>query len=97
MEIDSHREKSQKMNPQERLSFRRELVDNLKLLLELIDAIRSECALADDRFTAMFFAGLHTTVAAFVNRSFGHQARNRLVVTWPQSSESAPRFDHNSR
>lgn len=84
------------MTQREHLSFRRELVDNLTLLLELIDAIRSECALADDRLTAMFFAGLHTTIAAFVNRSFGPQARKRLVVTWPQPSESAQHFDNDS-
>lgn len=67
--------------------FAEALRDNVELLLDLLTAIRCECAQVDARAAELFFAGMATLIEAFsivelrhlgtavdpaVRRSFGH-------------------------
>ena len=53
------------LNPDERTQFVEAFEDNLDLLLELVEAIRSESAGAGDETAAEFMAGVYQIICAF--------------------------------
>lgn len=82
MNSESTHDSADTITQQDYSVFRRELAENLRILLELIDTLRTETAIIGDHPSSAFFAGLHAVVVAFVTRSYGAMIGNRLVTPW---------------
>lgn len=87
MNSESTHDSADAITQQDYSVFRRELAENLRILLELMDTIHTESADMGDHHSSAFFAGLRAAIVAFVTRSFGPMSGNRLVTPWPDGPD----------
>lgn len=74
-------EVSQSLEPSERAQFDAMLNDNLDLVLEMLCAMRDECAMAADGTTSAFLAGVTQVMHAFATLREQRQ-RSPVRLTW---------------